>query len=65
MRTMSQIGYGIDELLKEKDNLKRDQTAEKVDEFVKILTDIPPKNDEDLKRVLKMFAQEIKYIVEQ
>ncbi|EGL17477.1 MULTISPECIES: hypothetical protein [unclassified Paenibacillus] len=65
MKTMSQIKYHIDELLREKKAIKNQQIEEKVDEFTKIMIDMPPKDNDDLKRLLRMFAKDVKYITQQ
>lgn len=65
MKSMSQIEYHINELLKEKGVLIKHQIEEKVDEFAKILIDMPAKDEGDLKRVLMMMTRDIKNIVEQ
>lgn len=65
MKTMSQIEYQIDELLREKENLKEQELTLKAEEFAKILLDLPPQNIIDLQRVLMMFAKDVKNIVQQ
>lgn len=62
MKTISQIDYEIDNLKREKAEIKKLQAEEKVNEFLKIFTDVPPKDEDDLKRLLRLFSQEIRDI---
>jgi hypothetical protein len=64
LKTFSQIDYEIDALKREKEKLKKSKIEEKVQEFSKIFTDTPPKDEEDLKRLLRQFAQDIREIHE-
>ncbi|QNR65477.1 hypothetical protein IAQ67_16450 [Paenibacillus peoriae] len=65
MKSMSQIEYHIDELLREKEMLKKVEIEVKVDEFTRLLTEQPAKDEEELKRILMMLARDLKNIVEQ
>ncbi|MBU7316069.1 hypothetical protein [Paenibacillus oleatilyticus] len=64
MRTLSQIDYAIDELLQEKEAVKQQEVEDKIAEFTKIMVEMPPKDSEDLSRLLRMFARDVKYITE-
>lgn len=62
MRTLSQIDYAIDELLQEKEAVKQQEVEDKIVEFTKIMVEMPPKDSEDLSRLLRMFARDVKHI---
>jgi uncharacterized protein YoxC len=64
-KTIQQIKYEVDDLLKEKENLIGKQIENKVDEIIRIFDEIPPQNNADMKRVLMMMASDIKHIVRQ
>ncbi|ASA22710.1 hypothetical protein [Paenibacillus donghaensis] len=65
MKSMSQIEYHIDELLREKEILKKVEIEVKVAEFTRILTEQSTKDEEELKRILMMMARDLRNIVEQ
>lgn len=65
MKSMSQIEYHIEELLREKEILIKAEIEVKVSEFTRILTEQPAKDEGELKRILMMLARDLRNIVEQ
>ncbi|KQN97211.1 hypothetical protein ASF12_22510 [Paenibacillus sp. Leaf72] len=61
----SQIEYEIDQLEKARKAIIKQEAAEKVDEFTKILTDSPAKDENELRRILNMLSADLKNIYNQ
>lgn len=61
-RDIWQVKFEIDALNAEIEEIKKDSINKKVDEFVSIFKEYPPKDDNDLKRMLSLLATDIKVI---